>query len=364
MADPPSLAVCLGKILLSGRLPISVGVLGVMLKMEDENELICSVVKLGVGVEKISSVWFVVSIPFSAIEFCPTPTVRDAVLNIMKQTQQQSPVTSIVPVCEKVDASKCECAERIHFKGQIRDGITDKSLGFCSYLNLCTKPDCKFLHFGSPSSNEVKQIDLSESTWINCDIRTFPLSIFAGRVAAILLDPPWDIHMELNYGTLSDDELRALPIQNIHLTSGGFIFIWATSRTVEVARDCLRIWGYTRVDEIIWVKVNQIMGTVRSGRTGHWLNHNKEHCLVGVKGNVPCANVGKYRQDCDVIVSAVGENSRKPEEIYSIIERLVGDSDLPCLELFGRPHNRRPNGWITLGNQLGDSQVKKFPLHT
>lgn len=40
--------------------------------------------------------------------------------------------------------------------------------------------------------------------------------------------------------------------------------------------------SYERVDEIIWVKTNQLQRIIRTGRTGHWLNHGKEHCLVCV----------------------------------------------------------------------------------
>lgn len=39
-------------------------------------------------------------------------------------------------------------------------------------------------------------------------------------------------------------------------------------------------FSYERVDEIIWVKTNQLQRIIRTGRTGHWLNHGKEHCLV------------------------------------------------------------------------------------
>jgi len=73
------------------------------------------------------------------------------------------------------------------------------------------------------------------------------------------------------------------------------------------------------------------------------LNHTKEHCIIGIKGN-PKLN---KNLDCDVLVSEVRETSRKPDEIYGIIERLSPKGRK--LELFGRPHNRCP-GWITLGN--------------
>jgi N6-adenosine-specific RNA methylase IME4 len=32
-----------------------------------------------------------------------------------------------------------------------------------------------------------------------------------------MADPPWDIHMELPYGTMSDDEMRRLPIPSLQV---------------------------------------------------------------------------------------------------------------------------------------------------
>ena len=70
---------------------------------------------------------------------------------------------------------------------------------------------------------------------------------------------------------------------------------------MELGRECLEIWGYKRVDELIWVKTNQLQRLIRTGRTGHWLNHSKEHCLVGIKGN-PQIN---RNLDCDVLLAEV-----------------------------------------------------------
>ena len=373
--EPLSIPVALGRVLLENRLPISLKVFALLVDSPNEESLIHSLKKLRVDIAEIGgSVLFLTSVPFSAIEFIPSfhsfsdlSEIRDAVLEIFSSTIDLPEVIAPQKVCKEVRSDLCSdpnCPD-CHFHSDFRINITNESLGFCSYLNLCLNPNCKYLHLFplEGPQDAVLLGDQRAGSWIRCDIRKFPLvKVFSDQVSAILLDPPWDIHMELSYGTLSDDELRALPIQDIHASVGGFAFIWATSRTVEVARDCLRIWGYTRVDEILWIKVNQFMGTVRSGRTGHWLNHNKEHCLVGVKGHVPWANSGMYRQDCDVIVAPVGQNSKKPVELYSIIERLVCDNEikLPCLELFGRNHNRRP-GWITLGNQLDDPPHVAFP---
>ena len=57
-------------------------------------------------------------------------------------------------------------------------------------------------------SLRLKQVQkISPSQWINGDIRQFDFSIL-GKVDVIMADPPWDIHMNLPYGTLKDFEMR------------------------------------------------------------------------------------------------------------------------------------------------------------
>ena len=46
-----------------------------------------------------------------------------------------------------------------------------------------------------------------------------------------MADPPWDIHMELPYGTMSDDEMRKLPVPAMQ--DDGYIFLWVTGRSVS-----------------------------------------------------------------------------------------------------------------------------------
>lgn len=80
--------------------------------------------------------------------------------------------------------------------------------------------------------------------------------------------------------------------------------------------------------ELVWVKVNLIEKMIVSGRTGrcklkkdqrsqslvnhclvltspsgHYMNHTKEHCVIGVKGDFEPQHFGL---DCDVLVSEVG----------------------------------------------------------
>ncbi|CAE8638148.1 unnamed protein product [Polarella glacialis] len=289
--------------------------------------------------------------------------------------------------CRAATGSQAAC-HKIHFQKIIRPW-TDESLGDCSYLDTCRHIDkCKYVHYAldvtveqtkylnecgvfnrGTDTKRINEVSLKgveiPAQWVQCDLRTFPLGIFKGQIDVVMADPPWDIHMELPYGTLTDDEVRNLRVGDIH--EHGMIFLWVTGRAMELARDCFRIWGYKRIEELIWVKTNQLQRIIRTGRTGHWINHSKEHCLVGIKGN-PKLN---KNLDCDVIVSEVRETSRKPDEVYNLIERMFPNCQK--LELFGRPHNVHEN-WITCGNQLDGVRIvdeeivkrynKEFPNNT
>ncbi|EGR30425.1 methyltransferase like 3, putative [Ichthyophthirius multifiliis] len=251
--------------------------------------------------------------------------------------------------CQQSRNTNVPCTKS-HFKKIIRPH-TDENLGNCSYLDTCRHMDyCKFVHYvldvdmynlNTDNIQEQNEKRLNPQ-WINCDLRYIDFNIL-GKFNVIMADPPWDIHMTLPYGTLKDREMKAMRVDI--LQEEGFIFLWVTGRAMELGRECLINWGYKRVEEVIWIKTNQLQRIIRTGRTGHWLNHSKEHCLVGIKGN-PKLN---RKVDCDVIVSEVRETSRKPDEIYNLIERLSPGGKK--IELFGRPHNTMP-GWLTLGNQL------------
>jgi mRNA (2'-O-methyladenosine-N6-)-methyltransferase len=265
--------------------------------------------------------------------------------------------------CRRQTGSFVSC-EKVHFR-RIIAAHTDTNLGDCSFLDTCrhTKT-CKYVHYELDQTQDIPQmmagavappkqikpqraeycseIELGESQWINCDIRNFRMDIL-GQFGVIMADPPWDIHMELPYGTMADDEMRTLNVPA--LQTDGLIFLWVTGRAMELGRECLELWGYKRVEEIIWVKTNQLQRIIRTGRTGHWLNHSKEHCLVGIKGS-PLLN---RNIDTDVVVAEVRETSRKPDEMYAMLERISPRTRK--LELFARMHNTQA-GWLSLGNQL------------
>ncbi|XP_077868588.1 N(6)-adenosine-methyltransferase subunit METTL3-like [Saccoglossus kowalevskii] len=224
-------------------------------------------------------------------------------------------------------ASPCD---KLHFR-RIINKHTDESLGDCSFLNTCFHMDtCKYVHYEidfpsqsvnpHPQSTERKNVTednkviLYPPQWIQCDMRSLDTSVL-GKFSVVMADPPWDIHMELPYGTMQDDEMRQLNVPG--LQDDGFIFLWVTGSGVKLQQSF-----------------------------GKFLDINKSFSIVGIKGEPKNYNCGL---DCDVLVAEVRETSHKPDEIYGLIERLSPGTRK--IELFGRPHNVQPN-WITLGNQL------------
>lgn len=238
------------------------------------------------------------------IELLNTPSVKEQ--RMMEKFKSQGG-TQVREFC--TFGTKEECARqqgtrrscnKLHFR-KIIGPHTDVSLGDCSFLNTCFHMEtCKYIHY-KIDTDDLKETEkasrakegsrlktVSEDSmkmtppqWVQCDIRSLDLAVL-GKFSVVMADPPWDIHMELPYGTMSDDEMRKMAIPALQVD--GYIFLWVTGRAMELGRELLEIWGYRMVDELIWVKTNQLQRLIRTGRTGHWLNHAKEHCLIGQKG--------------------------------------------------------------------------------
>lgn len=179
-----------------------------------------------------------------------------------KSTRRASSLVSSIPC-------RPHC-EALHFTERLTP-LTDISLGDCSYLNTCHKDGCRFIHYDTPriyihdepgKSNQVAR-------YLNVDIRLLDMKRL-GKFSVIICDPPWTIRQNLPYGTLTDNEFCKLNLGDLQ-SPGGILFLWTTGRVIDHARRCLATWGYRNIEELIWVKVNQLQRPVVSGRTGHWL---------------------------------------------------------------------------------------------
>lgn len=120
-----------------------------------------------------------------------------------------------------------------------------------------------------------------------------------GRLFDIItMDPPWQLSsanptrgVAIAYDTLNDAEILDLPLHL--LQTDGFLFIWVINAKYRFALDLMLKFGYKYysfpnfhrlVDELTWVK-QTVTGKIAKGH-GYYLQHAKETCLIGVKGNV------------------------------------------------------------------------------
>ena len=70
---------------------------------------------------------------------------------------------------------------------------------------------------GRKSIRTLESTKLVPPQWVQCDLRNLKFDVL-GKFSVLMADPPWDIHMELPYGTMSDDEMRRLPVPELQVS--------------------------------------------------------------------------------------------------------------------------------------------------
>jgi N6-adenosine-specific RNA methylase IME4 len=187
----------------------------------------------------------------------------------------------------------------------------------------------------------------------------------AGRYRVIYADPPWRFatysdkgkgrSAEAHYDCLSLDDIKSFPVAT-WAAPNAVLLLWATDPLLPRALEVIHAWGFAyKTVGFYWVKLNKSVER-RLSRDwpllaerdfftglGFWTRANPELCLLATRGQ-PRRSAGDVAK---LLIAPRREHSRKPEETYARIERLLPG---PYLELFAR--QRRP-GWDGLGDQGG-----------
>jgi N6-adenosine-specific RNA methylase IME4 len=122
--------------------------------------------------------------------------------------------------------------------------------------------------------------------------------------------------------------------------------LWSLNSMPGCALDLMRAWGFRfSTTCFTWIKTNRD-GSPFKG-CGYWSRQNSERVLLGVRGRP----IRLARDVGEVILAPRREHSRKPDEFYRAVERLLPG---PRIDLFSR--ESRP-GWDCWGNE-----VSKFDL--
>jgi len=179
------------------------------------------------------------------------------------------------------------------------------------------------------------------------------LAIQGQRFSTILADPPWQFqnrtgkmapeHKRLNrYMTLSLNEIKSLPVLPL-LRDTAHCYLWVPNALLPEGIETLRAWGFHYKSNIVWHKVRKDGGPDGRG-VGFYFRNVTEIVLFGVRG-INARTLAPGRRQVNIIRTMKREHSRKPDELYPIIE---GCSPGPFLELFARGQRK---GWAVWGNQ-------------
>ncbi len=163
---------------------------------------------------------------------------------------------------------------------------------------------------------------------------------------------------EKNYAVLSVDELCTFPLPPI--ADDALLFFWRVSSMVEEAYRVIRAWGFVPKSELVWVKTmhplrfhalaGDLMPKLHFGM-GRYTRASHETCVIATRGRGK--DLIADRGVRSVFFAPTGAHSEKPDEFFSLVERLVPTG--PRLELFAR--RRRP-GWTCMGLEV-DGTAKR-----
>jgi N6-adenosine-specific RNA methylase IME4 len=119
--------------------------------------------------------------------------------------------------------------------------------------------------------------------------------------------------------------------------------LWVPNALILEGLDVMRRWGFVYKTNLVWHKVRKDGGPDGRG-VGFYFRNVTELVLFGVRGSMRTLAPG--RRQVNFLKTQKREHSRKPDELYELIERC---SPGPYLEMFAR--NTRP-GWTSWGNEV------------
>ena len=174
----------------------------------------------------------------------------------------------------------------------------------------------------------------------------------AGCYTTILADPPWRFQNStgkvapehrrlLRYPTMELQEIMDLPVPSL-AAARSHLYLWVPNALLTEGLRVMKAWGFTYKSNMVWFKVRKDGGPDGRG-VGFYFRNVTELVLFGVRGSMRTLKPG--RTQVNLLATRKREHSRKPDEIYEIIEAC---SPGPYLELFAR--FRRP-GWTQWGNE-------------
>jgi len=165
----------------------------------------------------------------------------------------------------------------------------------------------------------------------------------------IYADPPWNETgggrikrgADKHYSLMKTKDIISLPVRDI-VKDSSHLYLWVTNNRLIDGLEVMKEWGFEYRTVITWFKDRIGLGQYFRGIT--------EHCLFGVKGNLPYKlEEGKRCQGKTGFYAKKTIHSRKPEEMRDMINLVSYREGYNRIELFAR---NKTEGWDTWGNEI------------
>ncbi|MGB9615878.1 MAG: MT-A70 family methyltransferase [Desulfomonilaceae bacterium] len=178
------------------------------------------------------------------------------------------------------------------------------------------------------------------------------------KYRTILADPPWQFtnrtgkmapeHKRLSrYTTLTLEEIISLPVAQV-AAEDCHLYLWVPNALLPEGLSVMSAWGFHYKTNIVWYKIRKDGGPDGRG-VGFYFRNTTEMVLFGVRGRMRTMSAG--RRQVNVIAAQKREHSRKPDELYGIIEKC---SPGPYVELFARGKRA---GWDQWGDEVEHYEI-------
>jgi N6-adenosine-specific RNA methylase IME4 len=139
------------------------------------------------------------------------------------------------------------------------------------------------------------------------------------------------------------EDIKSLPIGR-HAAAVSHLYLWVPNALLAEGLQVMAAWGFVYKTHLVWLKVRKDGGPDGRG-VGFYFRNVTEVVLFGVRGK-HARTLAPARRQVNFLSSRKREHSRKPDDLYRIIESC---SPGPYLELFAR---HRRVGWASSGDQL------------
>ena len=138
------------------------------------------------------------------------------------------------------------------------------------------------------------------------------------------------------------DDIKQLAVGQV-AAGVAHLYLWVPNALLPDGVAVLQAWGFQYKSNLVWHKVRKDGGSDGRG-VGFYFRNVTELVLFGVRGR-NARTLAAGRRQVNYLSSRKREHSRKPDEIYPIIEAC---SPGPFLELFARGVRE---GWTAWGQQ-------------